>query len=163
MVWGWPGKMDYLAKMVPGSPAFVQQLITGGTDWQGKGDTERVLGFLGSKTVPVDPLKTAVNLAYARDQEIQKRQASLRQQGINADHPTPEYRRLSEQLKIVRQVQFQGKAQAGYKVLPKSGAPKKPRIRRSSPSTSSGSGGGSFFGGGSSSSGSSSGGSFFGD
>lgn len=143
LVWAWPGKMDYLAKMVPGSPAFVQQLMTGGSDRQGKGTKERVAGFMGVKAVPVDPVKTAINLAYERKQEIDERMASLRQQpnpangeDISAKNPTPEYSKLNEQLKIVNRIAYRGKQQAGYKILPTQGGPKK--LRKKSSSSSSG-------------------------
>jgi hypothetical protein len=158
-VLGWKGKADYVFKSVPGTPNYLQQFATQGADRRGKGTVGKVLAFSGVKSVPIDPIRNAVDLAYARMQEIQKRQAELRQQGINAKNPTPEYTRLLAQLKIVNQIAFQGKSAQGYKVLPKQGGP--PKIRslrvstgggstdvfgRSSSRASSGSGGTDVFG-----------------
>lgn len=168
-VWAWPGKMDYLAKAVPGTPNYVQQLATGGSDRRGKSTTGKVLGFLGVKAVPIDATRNAVNLAYARMDEIAKAKAALNQQGVNADHPNSEYTKLLGQEKILRGITYQGKAAQGYKVLPKQGGPSKVRVRAPDSggffggSAKPTGGGGSFFGGGGRSSSSASSGSFFGD
>jgi hypothetical protein len=155
MVWAWPGKMDYLAKAIPGTPNYVQQLATGGSDRRGKTTTGKVLSFLGVKAVPIDATHNAVNLAYARLDEIAKQKAKLNQQGFNAERPNVEYTKLLAQEKILRGITYQGKAKQGYKVLPKSGGPPKVRVKApsSAPST-----GRVLELGGSSSSGSSSGG-----
>lgn len=140
MVWAWPAKVDYIAKAVPGTPAFVQNMMTGGADRRGRKDFERVLGFLGVKAVPVDPITTAVNLAYKRMDEIAEAKGSLNQQGIDAEHITPEYRRLLDQEKILREIAYQGKQMRGDAVLPTAGGPSKRRVRRAPTSSSSSSG-----------------------
>jgi hypothetical protein len=125
MVWGWPAKVDYIAKSVPGTPAFVQNMMTGGADRRGRHDMERVLGFMGVKAVPVDPVTNAVNQAYARMDEIAELKGGLNQQGVSADNPTPEYRKLLEQEKLLREITFRGKQLRGDAVLPTQGGPKK--------------------------------------
>jgi hypothetical protein len=81
-----------------------------------------------------------VNLAYARQAEIQKRLSALRQQGIGRYKPTPEWRKLNDQLRIVTEIAFQGKAAQGYKVLPTQGGP--PKVRAAGKVTLGGSVGG---------------------
>jgi hypothetical protein len=144
MVWAWPAKVDYIAKSVPGTPAFVQNMMTGGADRRGRHDMERILGFLGVKAVPVDPITNAVNLAYARQDEIAERKGSLNQQGVNAENATPEYRELLRQEKLIREIAETGKQMRGDAVLPSTVKKRKPTssldvLKRSS---SSGGGGG---------------------
>lgn len=124
-VLGWKGKADYVFSAVPGTPQYIKQFTTQGTNQQGKGTVGKVLGYSGLKVTPINPTRNAVNLAYAREAEIQKQQAALKQQGINASNPTPEYTKLSAQLKLVKQIAYQGKAAQGYKVLPTQGGPPK--------------------------------------
>lgn len=134
MVWQWPGRADYVAHAIPGLVGAGVKMATPGHDRQGKGTVGKALSLAGIKATPVDATSNAVNLAYARGQEIQKRQAMLRQQRnpangelIGAKNPTPEYTRLAGQLKIVTQIAYQGKAKRGDKVLPPQGGPPKPR------------------------------------
>jgi hypothetical protein len=152
-VLGWKGKADYVFSVVPGTPQYIKQFTTQGTNQQGKGAVGKALGFVGIKSTPIDPERNATNLAYARMAEIQKDLRELGQRGVNKANPSPRWRTLNDQLKIVTQIAYQGKAAQGYKVLPTQGGPKK--IRRSSSRSTSSSGSG-FFGGGSSSSSSSS-------
>lgn len=141
MVWGWPAKTDYIAKSVPGAPAFIQNMMTGGDDRRNRKDTERILGFLGAKAVPIDAVTNAVNLSYARMDEIAERKGSLNQQGINAENPNVEYQKLLKQEKLLREITFTGKRMRGDAVLPKTGGPAKPRVRHATPKTSTGGGG----------------------
>jgi hypothetical protein len=94
---------------------------------------ERVLGFLGVRAVPIDPISNAVNLAYGRMDEIAERKGSLNQQGINAENSTPEYRKLLDQEKILRQITYSGKQMRGDAVLPTAGGPSKRRVTKSRP------------------------------
>jgi hypothetical protein len=102
--------------------------MTQGADRRGKGTVGRLLAYSGVKSVPVDPKQNAVNLAYAREQEIQKRQHALNSRASTRRTRTPEYTKLSAQLKIVKQIAYQGKASLGYKVLPTQGGPAKVRV-----------------------------------
>jgi hypothetical protein len=122
-VLGWKGKADYVFKSIPGTPNYVQQFMTQGADRRGKGTVGKLLAYSGVKSVPVDPKQNAVNLAYAREQEIQKRQHALNQQGINAKNPNAEYTKLSAQLKIVKQIAYQGKASPGVQGAADAGRP----------------------------------------
>lgn len=122
---GWKGKADYVFSAVPGTPNYIKQLSTGGTDRRGKGTAGKVLSYLGVKTVPVDPVKNAVNLAYARLDEIAKAKAALNQQGIKATNATPAYRKLLDQEKLLKQIAYSGKSAQGYKILPAQGGPSK--------------------------------------
>jgi hypothetical protein len=130
---GYRAKADYVVKAIPGTPAFLNKLATDGTDRQGKGRVGKLLSFAGVKATPFDPTTNAVNLAYARGAEIEKRMAALRQTGVNADNPTREYAILNEQLKITKAIEYQGKATRGDVVLPKQGGPSKgtggPRVK----------------------------------
>jgi hypothetical protein len=130
MVWGWPGKVDYVAHMVPGIPNYAQQFATPGKDRRGKGTAGRVLQFSGIRSIPIDPVKNAVDLAYERQRIIRKRLSELHQQGVGKDNPSAEWRRLNDQLKITSQIAYQGKAQQDYKVLPPQGGPSKRVYRR---------------------------------
>jgi hypothetical protein len=127
MVWGWPGKVDYAAHVVPGIPNYAQQFATPGRDRRGKGTAGKALAFSGVRAIPIDPVKNAINLAAARQHEIHKQLNALGEQTINKKNPTPEWRKLNDQLKIVNQVLYQAKAKSNYAVLPKAGAPPKPR------------------------------------
>jgi hypothetical protein len=131
-VWRWPGKVDYIVKTVPGLPQYAQQLSTEGTNRRGKGTGGKALQLFGVRAEPFDPDRTITNLAYERVDAIDKRQAALRQSvnpknnlPISAKNPTPEYIKLSQQLKIAQQIAFQGQRAQDYKVLPKTGAPPK--------------------------------------
>jgi hypothetical protein len=126
-VLGWKGKADYVFSAIPGTPNYIKQFATRGADRRGKGTVGKALAYAGVKNVPIDPARNAVNLAYARQGEIQKRLKALSQQGVNKSNPSAEWRRLNDQLKIVGQVAYGGKAAQGYAVLPKSGGP--PKIR----------------------------------
>jgi hypothetical protein len=131
MQWGWPAKLDYIAKAVPGTPQYAQQLATPGADRRGKGTLGKALGYVGVKAVPVDPARTAVGLAFATLEEIAEKKGSLNQQGVGATKGrriTPAYRKLLDREKILRGIAYQGRVQEGYKVLPTQGAPKK-RVR----------------------------------
>jgi hypothetical protein len=157
-VWGWRGKTDYLAKQLPGIPSIAQQFATPGADRRGKTMGGKVLGAFGVKSVPLDPTTNAINLAYARQAEVQNRLSGLRQQKnpangqtISAKNPTPEYAKLNQQLKLVTQIAYQGKVARKDAVLPTSGGP--PKIRSTAGGKLNGagsSGGGSLNGAGSS-------------
>lgn len=134
MIWQWPGKADYVAHAVPGLPSTVVKMMTPGHDQQGKGTAAKALGIAGIKAAPVDAQTNAINMAYARGQEIQKRQTVLRKQNnpangrlISAKNPTPEYTRLALQLRTVNTIAYQGKDARGDAVLPTQGGPKKGR------------------------------------
>jgi hypothetical protein len=134
IIWRWPGKLDYIVKTVPGLPQYAQQLATEGTNRRGKGTGGKLLQVMGVRAEPFDPDRTITNLAYERISEIDKRQAALRQSvnpknnlPVSAKNPTPEYIKLSQQLKIAQQITYQGQKAQDYKVLPKLGAPAKAR------------------------------------
>ena len=124
--WGWKGKADYVFSAIPGTPNYIKQLSTGGTDRRGKSTGGKLLGWVGLKSVPVDPVKNAVNLAYARLDEIGKRKSELNQTGVGVTkgrQETPEYRKLLAQEKVLKRIAYTGKAAQGYKVLPSQGGP----------------------------------------
>jgi hypothetical protein len=102
--------------------------MTQGTDRRGKGTVGKASRTPASSRSRWIRSQNAVNLAYAREQEIQKRQHALAA-GRQREEPDAEYtRKLSDQLKIVKQIAYQGKASQGYKVLPTQGGP--PKVRR---------------------------------
>jgi P pilus assembly chaperone PapD len=87
------------------------------------------------KATPVDLVNAAVGLAYDRMSAIEKRQTALRWQRhngkpINADNPTPEYKRLADQLSVLEEVVYQARDLQHYAILPTSGGPRKVRRRQ---------------------------------
>jgi hypothetical protein len=127
-VWRWPGRLDFVAHAVPGPTSYAQRFATESSRGQTLGN--ELLGYAGIKATKFDPVTTVVGIAYDRMSEIQKEQASLRQQlhngkPINADNPTPEYERLADQLGLVEEVAYGAKDIRGDAVLPTAGAPRK--------------------------------------
>lgn len=101
--WGWPGKVDYVAKIVPGIPNFAQQLITPLANRRGQ-DTEAkvALWAAGVKADPYDPVSAKIPKLYDEKAKLEKRRAALRQRGIGSAKggrkETPEYKRLSKRI-----------------------------------------------------------------
>lgn len=53
-----------------------------------------MVGALGIRMYPYDPVTTEINRLYDERGAAEKKMAALRQQGINAENPTKEYTRL---------------------------------------------------------------------
>lgn len=121
----WRAKADYIIKSVPGTPQYINQLLAQGPDRKGRTRAGTLLAWAGVKSTPVNPVKQAMNLAYARGQEIQKELTIERARGASKEHPTPRWKELNRQLKIVNQIAYGAKAEQGYKVLPRVGGPPK--------------------------------------
>jgi hypothetical protein len=104
--WGWRGRADYLAKVVPGPVGLAQQLLSPGTNRRGQGLAGKILG--GALGVRVDPLDKTAAQGAARTRlfqqlaGLQRQQGMLNQQGINAHHPTPEYMVVSQRMKQIQ-------------------------------------------------------------
>lgn len=97
-VWGWRGRADYLAKLFPGPFNLANQLLTSGTNRRGQGTVAKTItGVAGVRADPLDA--TAAQAARAgaivkRLAVLNRRAGELNQQGVNADRPTAEYRRI---------------------------------------------------------------------
>lgn len=141
--WMWPGRVDYIAHVVPGPTNYAQRLAA---DSNRGGTGAEFATYAGVRTVKVDPINTVVGLAYERMSEIQTAQAKLRQQTrngkpINADNPTAEYKKLADQFALLEEVVYGAKDARGDVVLPTAGAPRKiVTTKLSVPSSSGGSG-----------------------
>jgi hypothetical protein len=81
-----------------------------------------------------------VGLAYERLSKIAKQKGSLNQQGVGAKfgNITPEYRKLLDQEKLLKQIAYSGKQMRGDVVLPTQGGPPKIRVRRKSSTNAAG-------------------------
>jgi hypothetical protein len=110
-----------------GHPELRAAVRHSGHDRRGKGLGGKALAFSGIRSIPIDPVKNAIDLAYARQRDIRKRLARFRQQGVNKDNPTPEWRKLNDQLKITTQIAYQGKAKAQVRGAADAGRPAEAR------------------------------------
>jgi hypothetical protein len=125
MVWGWPAKVDYVARQLP-QTNLVANLSSGVAGSRKQGPGLGLLGYLsGVKLAPTRPLDDQIANAYDQLTKVQNQLGALRQRGIDKDHSTPEYQHLLDQQKLLQQATRQLKAKRGDKVLPKQGAPSK--------------------------------------
>jgi hypothetical protein len=102
--WGWPAKLDYVAKAIPGPTNAVQQLLSS-TNRRGQGETGKLVSyFTGLKPDPYDPTTTAINNGYALLDKLNQHAATLRQRGQglrDGKHATAEYKRVNQQIKDI--------------------------------------------------------------
>lgn len=131
IVYKWPAKTDYVAHALPGAGSQVMRLLTPGANRNGGGPGQAAVKLAGVTSQRIDPTSQAIDLAYARVAEINKRLAGLRQQinpankyPISSQNPTKEYVDLSAQLQLANEIAYYGKAMRGDKVLPTAGKPK---------------------------------------
>jgi hypothetical protein len=97
-VWGWRGRADYLAKLFPGPINLAQQLATSGTNRRGQGEVGKVVaGLSGVRADPLDEVAAQAAKAVGivkRLAVLNRRAGELNQQGVDAEHATPEYRKI---------------------------------------------------------------------
>lgn len=92
--WGAPAKLVYALGVLPGPISFANRLSTS-SERQTK--QQKVIGYLGVRTAPLDPVTNKIDRLYEQRDEIAKKRAALGQRGINADNPTTAYSRLNAQ------------------------------------------------------------------
>lgn len=128
--WGWRGKADYIAKAVPGPVNLAQQLASPGTNRRGQGETAKVVaGLSGVRLDPLDEqagAKKAVTTINAQLDALNRRKGMLNQQGVTARTPTPEYFRLSLQIRQLEIARDRALATAGGQQV-QAGPPADPR------------------------------------
>ena len=102
--WGWPANLDYAAKVVPGPPSFIQQVLSPLSNRRGQGQSGKVISYLaGLKPDPYDPTTAGINGAYAALDKLNERKAALGQRGQGSaqsgKRETAEYRKVRDQIK----------------------------------------------------------------
>jgi hypothetical protein len=102
-VWGWRGRADWFTRQVPGLPQQVSAAAAGGRPGQEQLPTPAAIGSqLGGVRLDKLGAETAKRAAAAREREslaaLERRAGALNQRGVNSDNPTPEYRRLRQQI-----------------------------------------------------------------
>jgi hypothetical protein len=99
--WGWRGQADYWSRQIPGAPQQAATVVSGGRPGQ---PTSAAVAVAGATGVRIDSLNAAAVKRTAEVRVLQqlaklnRRAAELNQQGINSDHPTPEYTHLRKQI-----------------------------------------------------------------
>lgn len=138
---GWSPKAAYAFGLLPFT-ATATQLATEGPSPRGSDGDRKLLGYLtGLKTKPFDPVENQIREAYEQRSELEARMEQMRDEG-RSKRRDGGYRKdyaklLAENRKINRKLYKLLRAR-GDKILPTSGAPKKPA----------GAGGGAYGGGG---------------
>lgn len=79
--WGWPGRVDYMVKQVPGLPVLFNQLATDGALRSGRSGAEKWVSAAGVKVDPIDPLSNRIYNLLKQSREVNKEIAALRQRG----------------------------------------------------------------------------------
>lgn len=94
-VLAWSKKSAYAASMVPGLPAAVNQIAAAGSNQRGQSQKEKIISKLtGVNISPINPTNVKLNTLFSDLGKVSHREATLRQQGVNAAHPNREYTRL---------------------------------------------------------------------
>lgn len=124
-VWGWYRTADYVSRSFPQSNFGVSSLKPAPDD-RGLNGPVAVLSFLtGVKVAPDKRGDYRVNAAYDKLDTVKNKLSNLRDEGISAEHPTPEYTGL---LKTQRRLQVKVRrlrVKRGDAVIPKTGKPRK--------------------------------------
>jgi hypothetical protein len=130
-VWKWPGKVDYAL----GPFNALSQIATVGSGRTGQNQLEKaVAATTGVRITPQDKVTQQINALYDKSNSLTEKQNGLRQQNnpkngrkISAENPTPEFKRNAAKLKAIDRQIYQLSRKRGDKVLPKRGAPPRPR------------------------------------
>jgi hypothetical protein len=126
MVWGWPAKVDHLAKQLP-ETSLALQLGTSSKNRAGQGARERLIGYgSGVKVKPVNRDEFRLNRAYEAKAEIDRQVNDLSQQNrfkTPDEQYTPEGQRARDQQRHLEQLIYELRRRRGDKILPSTGAP----------------------------------------
>jgi hypothetical protein len=107
-IWGWPGRVDYWSRQIPGLPMFF-----GSTIWRPSGAKQESPAAMiakfasGVRAVPIDKnaQSTQINRLYEEKEALEKDRAALSQRGIGSAsrgrRETPEYRMIKQRLKEI--------------------------------------------------------------
>lgn len=89
---GWPGRVDYYFKSVPGLPYLFNQLATEGSLRSGREGWMKAPSALGIKTDPIDPVTTRIFALLDKSRELSSKINALGQRGHkggrSAQNPT---------------------------------------------------------------------------
>jgi hypothetical protein len=104
--WGWPAKVDYAAKVVPGPPNTLQALATNSESRRGQSQGGKLISALGGiKADRIDRPSVKIDRLFTEKKRLEKQRAKLRQRGIGSSErgrrETKEYRRIRDQLKQI--------------------------------------------------------------
>lgn len=93
---GWPGRVDYYFKSVPGLPYLANQLVTEGSLRSGRQGWEKIPSALGVKTDPVDATTTRIFELLDKSRELNTKISALGQRGMKGGRKaqSPEVRAL---------------------------------------------------------------------
>jgi hypothetical protein len=96
--WAWNGKKDWAYDQL--MLGFIGQAAAVANSGRSQATKEQAIGsIVGAKIDPLDKVMTeraSVQAGRADLTALKRARGVLNQQGINADHPTPEWRRLNE-------------------------------------------------------------------
>lgn len=96
--WGWPARIDYFVKSVPGPVNAANRAATQGSNRVGQSTLSSLTpSLIGVRSQPADKPSEQINRLYDRKDALAEKAAALRQRGVNASNPTPEYERLLKQ------------------------------------------------------------------
>lgn len=97
-IWGWHKKLDYtLRSLMPGLPGQAWRLGQQ-TTARGFSPAMTAIGLTGVRAIPYDREQARVQHLQNQLDPLYKRQGEFNQAGINADHPTSAYERLSDRI-----------------------------------------------------------------
>lgn len=93
---GWPGRVDYYVKAVPGLPYLFNQIATEGSLRSGRSGWEKLPSALGVKTDPIDPVTTRIFELLDKSRELNGKINALGQRGRKGGRSSqsPEVRAL---------------------------------------------------------------------
>jgi hypothetical protein len=93
---GWPGRVDYYVKAVPGLPYLFNQIATEGSLRSGRAGWEKLPSALGVKTDPIDPVTTRIFELLDKSRELNSKINALGQRGQKGGRKSqsPEVRAL---------------------------------------------------------------------
>ncbi|HEU4364552.1 MAG TPA: hypothetical protein VFT13_03715, partial [Candidatus Krumholzibacteria bacterium] len=121
--WGWPAKVDYLANLFPGPFGLGKRLATKSAR-RGEDTQTKLIAGAGLRARHVEPESAAIGRLFDEKAKLTKRRAALNQRGINAEHPTKEWRRLSDEIKRIEAEVTRQREKRGDKVIPRRGRPR---------------------------------------
>lgn len=130
--WGWPGRVDYAVKQVPGLPVLINQLATDGALRSGRSGAEKWVSAAGVKVDPVDPVSTRIFNLLGESRKINEQLSALGQRGKKGGRGSDdrEVAALSAKLARVDAEVYKLSVKRGdAKPLKEGSVPKKLRLR----------------------------------
>jgi hypothetical protein len=122
--WGWPAKADYIATTVMPGPFGLAKRVNTQSDRRGEGTGSKLVAGAGLRVRRIDPASAKLSRVYDEKAKLTKQRSALNQRGINAKAPTPEWRKLSDQIRAKEKEIERLRAKRGDKIVPARGRPK---------------------------------------